>query len=394
MNMKQWKMMCLMTLAGVTAFAQGGNGAGNGGDPNELTEFTGLNGEPLDSWYAVKADLIRGFENDRYLELDLGKLDKSKFKADVLNALKFIQVEFDQKPIRIGDISRPCENYVDASGKKHIHCNQDAYVSAMKNYSSETQYKMVSHEYFSVADYEPNQYGVSDYPYSSQIAKRLQNVTYKKWAVNAPEVEEEKGVPILRCEGVIQRPDASWTLKRKKEFVITSFADGSTYVTEIIHPLGADTPRIITGGPRGRRTYRSIGIDKITRYFKDYNESSKVRVRKMQRGLDPSKFALNYYQDIEVFGKPLNFVTGDKTLSTGMAILRKWGDTISGIALTCDDLRPVYKPAEVERYQARFEELAKRDWVRLTPAEGDVDNDIWVPMYGMPGAPRETGYAH
>ena len=167
-------------------------GGVNGGDPNEVAEFVGVKGEHLPSWFEVKTDLIKGFDLNFYKELKLGNIDQKKFKADVLEALKTIPVEFDNKEIIVNGITRPCENYKDPEPTftKHIHCNSKAFADAMSNYSSETEYKMISHEYFSVSGYEPNEYGVSAYPLSSQISKKLKNVMVKKWAIKAPKVKQ------------------------------------------------------------------------------------------------------------------------------------------------------------------------------------------------------------
>ncbi len=53
----------------------------------------------------------------------------------------------------------------------------------MKNYDSETQYKFIAHEYLALAGFEPNSYGISDYPISSQISASLQRVQVKRWGV-------------------------------------------------------------------------------------------------------------------------------------------------------------------------------------------------------------------
>ena len=155
-----WTALLLIALA-TPALAQ--HETGNGGDPNELAEFDGMGGEHLESWYSVKQDLIHGFDLGRNQELDLGKINPQGFKDGVLKTLRTVRVEFDDQEITINDVPRPCENYTDASAQKRIHCNTKNYVAAMQNYTSETQYKMIAHEYFSAAGFEPNRYGISDY---------------------------------------------------------------------------------------------------------------------------------------------------------------------------------------------------------------------------------------
>ena len=176
-----------LTLGLITsgsAFCQS-MGGGNGGDPNEVAEFTGLNGQHLDSWSSVKGDLIQGFESNRHRDLDLKGIDADSFKAQALDALHVAKVEWDEKEIMIQGVKRPCENFKDQLGL-HIHCNQNAYASVMKNYDSETEYKMIAHEYLSLAGLEPNTYGLSDYPFSSQISSKLQLIEVKRWAVKNP----------------------------------------------------------------------------------------------------------------------------------------------------------------------------------------------------------------
>lgn len=172
----------LTLLSTLSAFAQS-QGAGNGGDPNELAEFTGSNGQHLDSWSAVRQDFIRWLEKDKYLELELGGINKAEFKTKMLDAFRSTKIQWDDLPITVDGTPRPCENFTDLQNVRRIHCNQTNYASAMKNYDSETQYKMIGHEYFGVAGYEPNSYGVSDYPLSNQISKKLKEVTIKRLVV-------------------------------------------------------------------------------------------------------------------------------------------------------------------------------------------------------------------
>ena len=180
----------------IVAKAKEGGHSGNGGDPAELAEFTGKSGEKLESWYTVKQDLIKGFELGKHTEIDLGKFDKEIFKNQALEALRCAKVEWDDLPIVVEGVARPCENYTDSEGKKRIHCNRGEYASAMKNYDAETQYKMIAHEYFGAAGLEPNRYNVSDYPFSSQISQKLKKVTVKRWAL-----EDEKVIyPGIQCE--------------------------------------------------------------------------------------------------------------------------------------------------------------------------------------------------
>lgn len=183
----------LLSPIAISAHAQADRG-GNGGDPNELAEFTGRNGEHLQSWYGVKQDLIRGLENDQHLSLNLKNISADEFKTKALHSLKTVKVEFNDQKIEINGVQRPCRNF-NLNGEARIECNTATYVSSMSNYSSEEQYQLVAHEYLGAAGIEPNTDGLSDYPISSQISKSLQQVTVKKWAVS-----NDGYIPGIQCE--------------------------------------------------------------------------------------------------------------------------------------------------------------------------------------------------
>jgi len=229
------------------SFSEGGH-SGNGGDPNELAEFTGLNGEHLDSWFSVRGDLIHGLETDKFLELNLGTIDPLNFKLKTLNMLKTVKVEWDDTPIRVDGTNRPCENYTDKTEIKRIHCNQNEYAAAMKNYGSDTQYKMIAHEYFALAGFENNSYGISDYPLSSQIALNLHQFITKKWAIQ----NEGAGNCDVYVQGDIGNAagalvsrgykigDANSLYTLSKDVTPVEYADSSARV-DGIKPMGSDT---------------------------------------------------------------------------------------------------------------------------------------------------------
>lgn len=196
--MKTLLRLLPLLLLPLLAQAQPDKG-GNGGDPNELAEFEGKNKQHLDSWYTIKMDLIRGLEQNQHLQLDLHGIDPARFKADVLNALRTAKVEWDDREIIVDGVPRPCMNYKDPLGNLRIHCNQTTYAAAMKNYDAETQYKNEAHEYFAVAGFERNSYGVSDYPISSQISARLRKVESMRWAVQVDLTALKTTADQMRC---------------------------------------------------------------------------------------------------------------------------------------------------------------------------------------------------
>lgn len=163
---------------------------GNGGDPAELAEFTGRNGERLSSWATVKIDLINGLEADQHKSLDLKGVDPEIFKLRVLKALRETAVEFKDDPIVIEGVERACKNYSNSRGT-NIQCNPAKYASEMKIFTTEEQYRLVAHEYFSAAGFEPNSYGLSSYPYSSQVSSSLRNVVVKRWHVPSSQTTDD-----------------------------------------------------------------------------------------------------------------------------------------------------------------------------------------------------------
>lgn len=172
----------------------------NGGDPNELATFIGKDGEYLDSWASVKEDLIMGLRLNQHRALDLKGMDADVFKEKALKALYNAKIQFDQNAIQVSDVDRPCENLSNSNGLL-IHCNGNAYAAAMANYSAETQYQMVAHEYLSLAGLEPNINGASDYRFSAQISKNLRETFVKRWAVG--EIVAERGFECeLRSAGI------------------------------------------------------------------------------------------------------------------------------------------------------------------------------------------------
>ena len=183
-HFKRLSSIALINLAIAAAtFAQTGDRGGNGGDINELSEFTNNQGQHLESWYSVKQDLIKGLEMDQHQALDLGKIDANDFKVKFLQSLQTAKVQWDNKTIVVQGTPRVCENFIDPSKTARIHCNAESYSSAMKNSTAEDQYRFIAHEYLSLAHIEPNQYGISDYSISSQISQKLSRITVKRWAV-------------------------------------------------------------------------------------------------------------------------------------------------------------------------------------------------------------------
>ncbi len=174
----------LLPLLSQSTFAQS-QGAGNGGGASELSEFTGRNGEHLQSWYQVKQDLINGLMLNRHTSLDLHGINADEFKTKALRALREVSVEFVAKKIVINGVTRSCRNSVTPPSLPKIVCDPETYVKEMQNYTSEEQYRLIAHEYLGAAGLEPNQYGLSDFPFSSQISMSLKNVQVKRWGVLA-----------------------------------------------------------------------------------------------------------------------------------------------------------------------------------------------------------------
>lgn len=185
-NTKQVAVLALLFATAANAQVKPSRAEGGhvgGGDPNELANFVGLDGVQLDSWYAVKQDLINGILMGRASQLDLGSIPLDYFSTTALDTLRMTKVMFDHEKIVVEGTPRPCENFHNDVGVKKIHCNVEDYIFVMANSTPETQYKFVAHEYFGAAGLEPNRYGVSDYPLSLQISDSLSQVVVKRWAV-------------------------------------------------------------------------------------------------------------------------------------------------------------------------------------------------------------------
>jgi hypothetical protein len=100
-----------------------------------------------------------------------------------MNALKTTVLDFGDQKIEIAGARRACRNWVEASGVGRIYCDLPYLIETMKLFDSEAQYRFIAHEYLSVAGLEPNEYGSSAYPYSSQISKSLRTVESKRWGI-------------------------------------------------------------------------------------------------------------------------------------------------------------------------------------------------------------------
>ena len=170
----------IISITSTHSFAQ--VGGTNGGDPNELSVFKGRDGKVLPSWYTVKYDIYTGLMLNKHLQIDLKGWNPDVFKAKALASL-VTPVEFKDEWIIVNNVDRPCKNFEDLQKNHHIQCNPLQYVASMKNLTAEEQYKLVAHEYFSSAGLEPNSYGISDYPFSSQISATLHSVTFNLWAL-------------------------------------------------------------------------------------------------------------------------------------------------------------------------------------------------------------------
>ncbi len=168
-----------------SALKEGGH-SNNGGDPFELAELTGKNGSRLSSWYSVKMDLIQGLEMGRHHSINLYEWTPETFKEKLLYSLKSTAVEFRHEWIQVNGVDRPCKNYRIGEKNYRIQCNPAQYLPATEKLSIEEHVKFIAHEYMSAAELEPNRYGLSDFRFSEQISRNLEQVTVRRWATATP----------------------------------------------------------------------------------------------------------------------------------------------------------------------------------------------------------------
>ena len=377
--------MLIATTLGMTAAQVHAQEVRNGGDPNELAEFTGLNGERLESWYAIKKDLLKGLMLNRHLEIDLGEISPEKLKIELTEALK-TKVEFDNSAILVDGVSRPCENIVKTNGEKRIHCNIQAYASAMMNYTSETQYKMVAHEYLGIAGFEPNRYELSDYPLSSQISNSLRSVEVKKWGVVNKQETKTAGSTVLRCEGAMQVRRSSNSLKRNKDAIILFLPNGTAYVTSVIKDRGVAQ---IYVDEKGREHYE--GMNKLTRFSIDRNP--KAKVEKFNVDLNHKSgttlgngVILHYGYDMRILDKNY-YVKFERTSLDAAVVMKDRWSRMPVASLSCETIH--IKDASLNKIDDYLNHLSTLGW-KTVDGESSSADGAGTDSYEI--APRTLGY--
>jgi hypothetical protein len=109
-----------------------------------------------------------------------------RFKTEALLALQTAKIQWDDKPILVEGVPRPCENRRDADGLIFIHCHRGDYIESVKLLDQEGLYRFVAHEYFAGVGLEPNRFERSDYFYSEQVVLGLHDVLVKRWSGKVP----------------------------------------------------------------------------------------------------------------------------------------------------------------------------------------------------------------
>ncbi len=154
MKKSKWLMM-LSVLASVSAFAQSGNGPGNGGGEDGV--FKGIRDE-IKVWME-KNIAIHQLET----KLELKSMPGAALYAAFTQAAGAVgeKVVFTQEEVKIGNNSRICKNE-----NQMITCNVEAWNSTR----GDTRYMIVLHEYLGIAGIEANiESDYSRYPISSKI---------------------------------------------------------------------------------------------------------------------------------------------------------------------------------------------------------------------------------
>ena len=396
-------LMTLMLFASATAFAQAGNGAGNGGDQLEMDAqmilsdirswilkggYRQLKGAPqdyrdamlevLNSNYTLEYKTDEAFTRAYGAEKVCVNIDPVTTKylsgsAQIIARLRKIPVPSEQERLMLNQHLEQVRHERQLNPEPFkVVCNRKTFPDDF-----ESRYRLLHHEIAGLAMIEVNDNSAtSDYYLSKQIGAFLEDVVVKRLRVAVTnEVAPVEEKPMLRCEGTWQNPKNEWTLKRRKDFIITAFENGDAYVTEMVRPLGATNSRMIVGGPRGHRQFRYSGIDKIAHFFVDYDQSPKVRVVKQQPiHLNELKVSFNstVAQRVTIFGESLflNF-RGDEG-----GYLWRWDGSIGGMALKCESLSTTYSEPALRVYQEYLQSLSTKGWVRFTSAQRDQDDAV------------------
>jgi hypothetical protein len=153
------KIILIGLLAVSKVFAHGSEGVG-GGDANEIVF--------KDVAVNIKAWIVVG--NSRGLQLPPG-LSQQTYESSMLGVLTNYNITMTDKPVLVNGAEKTCQNTLESSGHGTILCNISRF-EGLRNRTNDL-YRLVHHEFASLARIEKNIEAVSDYVISDQISSYL-----------------------------------------------------------------------------------------------------------------------------------------------------------------------------------------------------------------------------
>jgi hypothetical protein len=154
-------LMCQLAFAG---------NDGGGGDDQESVFY--------DIATDIRSWIKQGGSND--LKMPYG-ISVQTYNETMLSLLAFGKtvVVFTDEEVKVDDKPKTCKNFLDSNKKPNILCN----ITRFKETSESGKYRLVHHEFASLADIEAADGAASDYTLSNQITDYLEKTVVLKLAV-------------------------------------------------------------------------------------------------------------------------------------------------------------------------------------------------------------------
>ncbi len=244
------KIILIGLLAVSKVLAHGSEGVG-GGDANEIVF--------KDVAVNIKAWIVAG--NSRGLKLPAG-VSQQTYEGGMLAALTNYNITMTDKPVLVNGTEKTCKNNLELFGHGTILCN----ISRFESLRSRTNdmYRLVHHEFASLARLEKNIGAVSDYVISDQISSYLRYEAVLRLPIFSQDsqsgvVDESQAYTTVR----------KITLKKGRAFTFEMF-------DELMTPFDNVTPRkfeICVGSSKGDGWY-SDDNHKCTGEVQDPSQSN------------------------------------------------------------------------------------------------------------------------
>ncbi len=353
------------------AHAQAGDRGGNGGD-GMIAEFE-YNAEQIGKWVnrgnlkKIKLENVDPAALEQALLVQVQRILNHEVK------LSFVKSDLAIQDSQGQSVTRTCKNY---PALKKVDCNIGKWGSE----TPQSRYTLVMHELLGLAGFEENDGVHSEYRISRQL---MPYVTPQTNYILSDSVNEEADlVPFIHCEGKF-KPVKNWSLRHHKKVIVNFFPnDQKIYTTELLYSLGATNMREVTGGPRGHRTFRSTGVDKIARYFNSGNPTSTVL---------PQFHNVGSYNNVEffllkIFGESMYFTPSQG--ANGIGFLGGLPGSGTGISMRCEYDK--LDRSELAQLRQFVDQLSKRGPVPYTMDEQMADFEFMTKTFknGYPTIPR------